>query len=176
MPVAPHRQGALNDGNKVGAVGGESKAVAEQHELLIGTHTAEGEQNYLMVATVNLPREDAVIDNRTAEAGKGEKAAGDAEVQASKKLKTSDAGDDPKKSNPEPSPKSTIIDAPEPASNYSICGLCSGIPRIWASSPRWRRSPVIGALRAISASRGAGASVVVVLDPRYRVDCRPQIS
>ncbi|KAL9179999.1 hypothetical protein ACHAXT_007969 [Thalassiosira profunda] len=109
----------LNDGNKVGAVGGESKAVAEQHELLIGTHTAEGEQNYLMVATVNLPREDAVIDNRTAEAGK-EKEAGDAEVQASKKLKTGDAaGEDTKKSNPEPSPKSTIIDAPEPASNYN---------------------------------------------------------
>ena len=54
----------LNDGAKVGAVGGESVNVAEQHELLVGTHTT-GEQNYLMVASVNLPREDAVIDNRT---------------------------------------------------------------------------------------------------------------
>ena len=41
----------LNDGNKVGAVGGVSKNVAEQHELLLGTHTT-GEQNYLMVRII----------------------------------------------------------------------------------------------------------------------------
>lgn len=38
-----------------------------------------------------------------------------------------------------------------------------------------RACPGIGALRAISASGGAGAPVVVVLDPQYKVDCRPQI-
>ena len=38
--------------------------VAEQHELLVGSHTM-GEQHYLMVASVNLPSEDAVIDNRS---------------------------------------------------------------------------------------------------------------
>lgn len=35
-----------------------------QFSLLIGTHTT-GEQNYVMVASVNLPKSDAVIDNRT---------------------------------------------------------------------------------------------------------------
>ena len=54
----------LNDGNKVGAVGGVSTNIAEQHEMLLGTHTT-GEQNYLMIGTVNLPHSDAVIDNRT---------------------------------------------------------------------------------------------------------------
>ena len=38
--------------------GNESKAV--EHNLLIGTHTT-GEQNYLMVASVNLPQNDTVI-------------------------------------------------------------------------------------------------------------------
>ena len=112
---------SLHDGQKVGAIGGTSLNVAEQHELLIGTHTT-GEQNYLMVATVNLPREDAVIDNRanananaaTSAAAKstgdeaattatvdGEAAEAAAAAQASKKVKT------------------TIIDAPNPASNYN---------------------------------------------------------
>ena len=36
---------------------------AAEHPLLLGTHTT-GEQNYLMVGTVNLPKNDAVIDNR----------------------------------------------------------------------------------------------------------------
>lgn len=36
---------------------------ASEHSLLLGTHTT-GEQNYLMVASCNLPKEDAVIDNR----------------------------------------------------------------------------------------------------------------
>jgi histone-binding protein RBBP4 len=37
---------------------------AAEHSLLLGTHTT-GEQNYLMVASVVLPKDDAVIDNRT---------------------------------------------------------------------------------------------------------------
>lgn len=41
---------------------GEIKAA--EHSLLLGTHTT-GEQNYLMVGTVVLPKDDAVIDNRT---------------------------------------------------------------------------------------------------------------
>jgi histone-binding protein RBBP4 len=36
---------------------------ASEHSLLLGTHTT-GEQNYLMIASCNLPKEDAVIDNR----------------------------------------------------------------------------------------------------------------
>ncbi|CAJ1942330.1 unnamed protein product [Cylindrotheca closterium] len=36
-----------------------------EHSLLIGTHTAGDEQNYLMVASCNLPKDDVVIDNRT---------------------------------------------------------------------------------------------------------------
>jgi len=35
----------------------------EEHSMLIGTHTT-GEQNYLMVANVNLPKGDSVIDHR----------------------------------------------------------------------------------------------------------------
>lgn len=35
---------------------------ASEHSLLLGTHTT-GEQNYLMVAAVNLPKEDAVLGN-----------------------------------------------------------------------------------------------------------------
>ena len=137
----------LNDGQKVGAVGGVSSNVAEQHELLIGTHTT-GEQNYLMVASVNLPREDAVIDNRTAATGDGgggdEKKSGanDDEddvvevVQANKKQKTDNTNTDDKKTPPEPSPKSTIIiDAPNPASNYNeekqeLGGYTSGVDRV----------------------------------------------
>ena len=38
---------------------------AVEHSLLLGTHTI-GEQNYLMVASCNLPKDDAVIDHRTA--------------------------------------------------------------------------------------------------------------
>ncbi len=36
---------------------------AAEHSLLLGTHTT-GEQNYLMVGTVVLPKDDAVIDTR----------------------------------------------------------------------------------------------------------------
>lgn len=55
--------------------GGESSA--EEHSLLLGTHTT-GEQNYLMVVGVNLPKSDTVIDNRT-----GDGAENDAKVAAS---------------------------------------------------------------------------------------------
>jgi histone-binding protein RBBP4 len=37
---------------------------ASEHSLLLGTHTT-GEQNYLMVGTVNLPKNDSVVDNGT---------------------------------------------------------------------------------------------------------------
>jgi len=49
----------------VGGGGGtDSTAAAVEHSVLIGTHTAAGDQNYLMVASVNLPKGDAVVDNR----------------------------------------------------------------------------------------------------------------
>ena len=103
----------LNEGARVGAVGGDSANVAEQHELLVGTHTT-GEQNYLMVASVNLPREDAVIDNRTEEGGQTADGDAGADGRASKKVKT---GDD---KVAESSPKSiAIVDAPNPANNYN---------------------------------------------------------
>ena len=38
----------------------------QEHSLLLGTHTT-GEQNYLMVASCNLPKDDVVIDQRTLE-------------------------------------------------------------------------------------------------------------
>jgi histone-binding protein RBBP4 len=62
----------LADGQKVSAVGGISKNVAEQHEFLIGTHTT-GEQNYLMVGSVNLPKDDVVIDEDDEEDGPNKK-------------------------------------------------------------------------------------------------------
>lgn len=37
------------------------KTNAMEHSLLLGTHTTDGEQNYLMVASVNLPKSDAVL-------------------------------------------------------------------------------------------------------------------
>ena len=42
--------------------------MVQQHELLLGTHTSPGEQNYLMVATCILPASTevaAVTDNNT---------------------------------------------------------------------------------------------------------------
>ncbi|KAG5192291.1 WD40-repeat-containing domain protein [Tribonema minus] len=36
----------------------------ETHKLILGTHTEQNEQNYLMIATVNLPKEDTEIDAR----------------------------------------------------------------------------------------------------------------
>eukprot|EP00984_Skeletonema_dohrnii_P034970 scaffold34579_cov112-Skeletonema_dohrnii-CCMP3373.AAC.1 len=84
----------LNDGNKVGAVGGVSTNVAEQHEMLLGTHTT-GEQNYLMIGTVSLPHSDAVIDNRTQKDDDEEKKEdGTGEGGPSKKQKTNNDGDD----------------------------------------------------------------------------------
>lgn len=40
----------------------------QEHSLLLGTHTT-GEQNYLMVASCNLPKDDAVIDQRNSSNG-----------------------------------------------------------------------------------------------------------
>ena len=42
------------------------------HKLVLGTHTSGSEQNYLMVANVNLPVPGAEIDNRTYDDEKGE--------------------------------------------------------------------------------------------------------
>jgi len=44
--------------------GTESTAAAVEHSVLIGTHTAAGDQNYLMLASVHLPKGDAVVDER----------------------------------------------------------------------------------------------------------------
>lgn len=42
------------------------------HKLILGTHTSGSEQNYLMIANVNLPVPGAEIDNRTYDDEKGE--------------------------------------------------------------------------------------------------------
>lgn len=49
----------------------ESKDYAV-HKLILGTHTSGSEQNYLMVANVNLPMAGVDIDNRTYDDEKGE--------------------------------------------------------------------------------------------------------
>jgi len=55
---------------KVKHIGGCGRDVtAVEHSALLGTHTAAGEQNYLMLASVNLPKGDASIDNRIADDG-----------------------------------------------------------------------------------------------------------
>lgn len=42
------------------------------HRLLLGTHTSQGEQNYLLLAHVNLPLPDAEIDAKKYEDERGE--------------------------------------------------------------------------------------------------------
>ena len=42
------------------------------HKLILGTHTNEGEQNYLMIAEVRLPLEDTEIDARKYDDERGE--------------------------------------------------------------------------------------------------------
>ena len=42
----------------------ESGKSYSQQTLLLGTHTSEGEQNYLMLAEVQLPFEDTELDAR----------------------------------------------------------------------------------------------------------------
>ena len=42
------------------------------HKLLLGTHTATGEQNYLMQATVSLPLPDTEIDAKRYDDERGE--------------------------------------------------------------------------------------------------------
>ena len=60
------------DGNGTNGDGNGPKVSAVEHGLLLGTHTT-GEQNYLMLANVNLPKSDAVLDNRTADDGEEKK-------------------------------------------------------------------------------------------------------
>ena len=66
-------------GNGDGEDGGGPKVSAVEHGLLLGTHTT-GEQNYLMLANVNLPKSDAVIDNRTGDEEKKSDDADDADA------------------------------------------------------------------------------------------------
>lgn len=49
----------------------EGKDYSKQ-KLILGTHTSENEQNYLMIAEVQLPLEDTEIDARQYEDEKGE--------------------------------------------------------------------------------------------------------
>ena len=42
------------------------------HKLILGTHTTDGEQNYLMIAEVKLPNEDAEVDARKYDDERGE--------------------------------------------------------------------------------------------------------
>ena len=50
----------------------EGKDYAE-HKMVLGTHTADNEPNYLMIATVRLPNEDAEIDARKYDEERGGK-------------------------------------------------------------------------------------------------------
>jgi histone-binding protein RBBP4 len=139
----PTRRTLAENGGRSG--GGNN--VAEQHELLIGTHTcADGgdnggmggeeddgvggggrEMNYLMVATVNLPRDDpvvAVATDKSTTTTTTTTTTTNIELgahRASKKIEAADmdeavaiGGD-----GIDPSPKSIIIDVPEPATNYN---------------------------------------------------------
>jgi len=51
------------------AVAGKDHSI---HRLVLGTHTTDGEQNYLMIAEARLPNEDAEIDNRKYDDERGE--------------------------------------------------------------------------------------------------------
>ena len=42
------------------------------HRLILGTHTTDGDQNYLMIAEVKLPNEDTEIDVRKYDEERGE--------------------------------------------------------------------------------------------------------
>jgi histone-binding protein RBBP4 len=67
---------------------------ANEHSLLLGTHTT-GEQNYLMVASCNLPKDDAVIDNRTIKENDGKE--NEVEVVSNNKPATAAAYDEERK-------------------------------------------------------------------------------
>jgi histone-binding protein RBBP4 len=43
-----------------------------KQKLILGTHTSENEQNYLMLAEVQLPCEDTEMDNRAYDDERGE--------------------------------------------------------------------------------------------------------
>ena len=51
------------------AVAGKDHSI---HRLVLGTHTTDGEQNYLMIAEARLPNEDAEIDARKYDDERGE--------------------------------------------------------------------------------------------------------
>ena len=51
------------------AVAGKDHSV---HRLVLGTHTTDGEQNYLMIAEARLPNEDSEIDARKYDDERGE--------------------------------------------------------------------------------------------------------
>ena len=50
----------------------ESGKSYSQQTMLLGTHTSEGEQNYLMLAEVQLPFEDTELDARQYDDERGE--------------------------------------------------------------------------------------------------------
>jgi len=54
----------------------DKRAVADQdysiHKMILGTHTTDGEQNYLMIAEAKLPNEDAEVDARKYDDERGE--------------------------------------------------------------------------------------------------------
>lgn len=52
-------------------MGSEGKEYSTQ-KLLLGTHTSENEQNYLMLADVHLPLEDSELDVRQYDDDRGE--------------------------------------------------------------------------------------------------------
>jgi len=59
-----------------------------EHSMIVGTHTSQGDQNYLMVASINLPKKDSdedrpVLNSETESLGEGGK--GNAKSVASKK-------------------------------------------------------------------------------------------
>mmetsp|Transcript_304 Transcript_304/g.857 ORF Transcript_304/g.857 Transcript_304/m.857 type:complete len:518 (-) Transcript_304:285-1838(-) len=83
-----------NAGPPSSSSGGESRN-AEEHSLLLGTHTT-GEQNYLMVVGVNLPKSDTVIDNRTGDgASAADKAEGETSDEAKKSASSSSSSSEP---------------------------------------------------------------------------------
>ena len=77
---ASSSSGGGGTSNEVGGVAASNGA--EDHSLLLGTHTT-GEQNYLMVVSCNLPKSDAVIDNREDEGGEGNETDGNDEKKRS---------------------------------------------------------------------------------------------
>jgi len=66
LPNVQKGSSSSSSNNKQGGGGGGGPQL-DEHSLLLGTHTT-GEQNYLMVAKVQIPANDVVIDHRTSSA------------------------------------------------------------------------------------------------------------